>query len=50
MHTLYLLRSAFNSEMSREIIYIISRQNGDVAEATVTVDAAADACGRLIGQ
>ena len=33
--------------MSRKIIYIISRQNGDVAEATMTVDAAADACGRL---
>jgi len=37
----------FNSNMSRKIIYIISRQNGDVAEATMTVDAAADACGRL---
>ena len=33
--------------MSRKIIYIISRQNGDVAEATMTVDTAADACGRL---
>jgi len=33
--------------MSRKIIYLISRQNGDVAEATMTVDAAADARGRL---
>jgi len=37
----------FNSKMSRKIIYLISRQNGDVAEATMTVDAAAYARGRL---
>ena len=33
--------------MSRKIIYLISRQNGDVAEATMTVDAAADTCGHI---
>jgi len=37
----------FNWKISRKIIYLISRQNVDDAEATMTVDAAADARGRL---
>ena len=37
----------FNSKTSQKIIDLISRQNGDVAEATMMVDAAPDGRGRL---